>query len=105
VDRLKWPDRPPCVSVCMGKLSTRRTSAFAGSLRAVNHLWAGAQCSNLDMKRALDHKLGAYHQYDKPVEAEPEGTAKTDAFLTVESDLLNTISIPPVHACSSSVHC
>jgi len=34
--RLKWPDRPPSVCVCMGKLSTRRTSTFAGSLRVAN---------------------------------------------------------------------
>ena len=34
--RSKWPDRPPRVCVCMGKLSTRRTSTFAGSLRVAN---------------------------------------------------------------------
>jgi len=93
----------------MGKLSTRRTSALASSLRGVNHPQAGAQWSDLDMKTALDNKFGAYHQHDDklclPVAAEPEGRVAADAFLTVASDLLNTIPTPPVHACSSSMYC
>ena len=108
-ERSKWPDRPPCVCVRMGKFSTRRTSAFAGSQWDVIHLRAGAQCSDLDMKRALDDKLGAYHRHDDklclPVAAEPEGRAAADAFPTVAWDLLTTIPTPPVHDCSSSVHC
>ena len=42
--------RPSAMRVCMHGQALYRTSEFAGSLRAVNHLRAGAPWSDLDIK-------------------------------------------------------
>jgi len=106
--RLKWPDRPPSVCVCMGELYTRRMSTVAGSLRTTKH-WRAAAQSNSSHEDSARRQVwciqSARRQAVQSCDDKTLRAVRQQILCSVASDLLTSIRNPPLPSSSSSMHC